>query len=179
MELPKAYSPNNIEEKWYDYWQDNNVFSPNDDTDTYTIMIPPPNVTGNLHLGHALNTTIQDILVKYNLLSKIDTLWTPGTDHAGIATQLLVERFLNSKKIDTTTLSREQLLSHIWEWKNKNGNTILEQLKRLGLSCSWNDIKFTLDEDLSASVNEAFVRLFDKGLSYREKTLVKLRIVSL
>ncbi len=167
----KPYSHKDIEPKWLDLITEYKKTN-SDSKNYFSVAIPPPNVTGNLHLGHALNTTIQDILVKYNLLSKIDTLWTPGTDHAGIATQLLVERFLNSKKIDTKTLSREQLLSHIWEWKNKNGNTILEQLKRLGLSCSWNDIKFTLDEDLSASVNEAFVRLFDKGLIYREKTLV-------
>tara|TARA_B100000959_G_scaffold285489_1_gene360415 strand:+ start:3040 stop:5682 length:2643 start_codon:yes stop_codon:yes gene_type:complete len=167
----KPYSHKDIEPKWVDLITESREVN-SDSKNYFSVAIPPPNVTGNLHLGHALNTTIQDILVKYNVLNEIDTLWTTGTDHAGIATQLLVERSLNSKKIDTKSLSREEFLSHIWEWKNENGNKILEQLKRLGLSCSWNDIKFTLDENLSASVNEAFIRLFDKGLIYREKTLV-------
>ena len=167
----KPYSHKDIEPKWVDLITESREVN-SDSKNYFSVAIPPPNVTGNLHLGHALNTTIQDILVKYNVLNEIDTLWTTGTDHAGIATQLLVERSLNSKKIDTKSLSREELLSHMWEWKNENGNEILGQLKRLGLSCSWNDIKFTLDENLSASVNEAFVRLFDKGLIYREKTLV-------
>ncbi|HIC77322.1 MAG TPA: valine--tRNA ligase, partial [Candidatus Dadabacteria bacterium] len=167
----KAYSPKEIEQKWLDL-----IIKSKKITSTsknyFSISIPPPNVTGNLHLGHALNTTIQDILVKYNMLKKIDTLWTIGTDHAGIATQLLVERSLDLKKINTKFLSREDFLNYIWEWKNENGDKILDQLRRLGLSCSWDHIKFTLDENLSNSVNEAFIRLFDKGLIYREKTLV-------
>ena len=165
----QPYSHKEIESKWLESITQNTTLS---SEATYSVAIPPPNVTGNLHLGHALNTTIQDILVKFNSLNGLDVRWTPGTDHAGIATQLLVERSLNKKKIKTKDMTRDELLNHIWEWKKENGNSILEQLRKLGLSCSWNNIKFTLDDDLSNSVNEAFIRLFDKGLIYREKTLV-------
>ncbi|MEE2974925.1 MAG: valine--tRNA ligase [Thermodesulfobacteriota bacterium] len=165
----QPYSHKEIEPKWLESITQNTTLS---SEATYSVAIPPPNVTGNLHLGHALNTTIQDILVKFNSLNGLDVRWTPGTDHAGIATQLLVERSLNKKKIKTKDMTRDELLNHIWEWKKENGNSILEQLRKLGLSCSWNNIKFTLDDDLSNSVNEAFIRLFDKGLIYREKTLV-------
>ena len=140
------YNPKRIEEEWLDtIISENNT----DGTDFYSIAIPPPNVTGNLHLGHALNSTIQDVLIKYNSLIGLNVRWTPGTDHAGIATQLLVEKALNNEGVDSSKLSNDQLIDKIWDWKQKNGNKILEQLKKLGLSCNWSKVKFTLDDDMT------------------------------
>ena len=163
------YNPERIEEKWLDtIISENNI----DGTDFYSIAIPPPNVTGNLHLGHALNSTIQDVLIKYNSLIGLNVRWTPGTDHAGIATQLLVEKALNNEGVDSSKLSNDQLIEKIWDWKQKNGNKILEQLKKLGLSCNWSKVKFTLDDDMTYAVNTAFITLYNKGLIYKEKTLI-------
>tara|TARA_B100000579_G_C22848508_1_gene865892 strand:+ start:3192 stop:5834 length:2643 start_codon:yes stop_codon:yes gene_type:complete len=169
--LSKKYSPKEIEHKWLDDVTSETTFQDND-SNPFSIAIPPPNVTGNLHLGHALNTTIQDILIKFNNLNGNDTLWSLGTDHAGIATQLLVEKSLSKKGINPKEIQRDELLNHIWNWKEENGQDILNQLKVLGLSCNWSNPKFTLDDDLSNSVQEAFVCLFDKGLIYQEKTLI-------
>ena len=167
--LSLSYTPKNVEAKWI---KDSNQNQKNDSSEIFSIAIPPPNVTGNLHLGHALNTTIQDILIKFNSLKGSKTLWSLGTDHAGIATQLLVEKSLISKGVDPKEIKRDELLSHIWKWKEENGGNIINQLKTLGLSCDWDNPKFTLDEDLVDSVNEAFIRLFEKGLIYQEETLV-------
>lgn len=167
--LSLSYTPKNVEAKWI---KDSNQNQKNDSNEIFSIAIPPPNVTGNLHLGHALNTTIQDILIKFNSLKGSKTLWRLGTDHAGIATQLLVEKSLISKGVDPKEIKRDELLSHIWKWKEENGGNIINQLKTLGLSCDWDNPKFTLDEDLVDSVNEAFIRLFEKGLIYQEETLV-------
>ena len=167
--LSLSYTPKNVEAKWT---KDSNQNQKNDSSEIFSIAIPPPNVTGNLHLGHALNTTIQDILIKFNTLKGSKTLWSLGTDHAGIATQLLVEKSLILKGVDPKEIKRDELLSHIWKWKEENGGNIINQLKTLGLSCDWDNPKFTLDEDLVDSVNEAFIRLFEKGLIYQEETLV-------
>ena len=168
--LSQKYIPKIIEDKWANQVIANDSFA--NDEACYSIAIPPPNVTGNLHLGHALNTTIQDILMKFYSLNGAETSWSLGTDHAGIATQLLVEKSLIKKGVNPKEISREDLLQHIWKWKAENGEDILNQLKILGLSCNWEDSKFTLDEDMSNSVEEAFIRLYDKGLIYQEKTLI-------
>ena len=167
--LVNTYNPKRIEEKWLE-----NIISENhiEGIDYYSIAIPPPNVTGNLHLGHALNSTIQDILIKYNSLIGLNVRWTPGTDHAGIATQLLVEKALAKEGVDSSKLSNEELINKIWDWKRNNGNEILEQLKKLGLSCNWSKVKFTLDDDMTYAVNTAFIKLYNKGLIYKEKTLI-------
>ena len=167
--LVNTYNPKRIEEKWLE-----NIISENhiEGIDYYSIAIPPPNVTGNLHLGHALNSTIQDILIKYNSLIGLNVRWTPGTDHAGIATQLLVEKALAKEGVDSSKLSNEELINKIWDWKHNNGNEILEQLKKLGLSCNWSKVKFTLDDDMTYAVNTAFITLYNKGLIYKEKTLI-------
>ncbi|MBT3475912.1 valine--tRNA ligase [bacterium] len=168
--LSQKYSPKTIEDKWAEQVVVND--SENNQRFTYSMAIPPPNVTGNLHLGHALNTTIQDILMKFYSLNGAETTWSLGTDHAGIATQLLVEKNLSKKGINPKEISREELLQHIWKWKDENGEDILNQLKTLGLSCNWENPKFTLDEDMTNAVEEAFIRLYDKGLIYQEQTLI-------
>ena len=170
--LSQKYSPKTIEDKWAEQVVVND--SENNQRFTYSMAIPPPNVTGNLHLGHALNTTIQDILMKFYSLNGAETTWSLGTDHAGIATQLLVEKNLSKKGINPKEISREELLQHIWKWKDENGEDILNQLKTLGLSCNWENPKFTLDEDMTNAVEEAFIRLYDKGLIYQEQTLAIL-----
>ena len=166
----ERYSAKKLEDKWTNHIIESNSNTSSDKA--YSISIPPPNVTGNLHLGHALNTTIQDIFIKFYSLKGFDTSWALGTDHAGIATQLLVEKSLVKKGIDSKALKRDELLSHIWKWKDENGEDILNQLKVLGLNCNWDNPKFTLDDDMSKAVNEAFIRLYDKGLIYQEKTLI-------
>jgi valyl-tRNA synthetase len=168
--LSQKYSPKTIEDKWLDLVTKKIPLEANGET--FSVAIPPPNVTGNLHLGHALNTTIQDIFVKFYSLKGKEISWSLGTDHAGIATQLLVERNLSEKGINSKEISREKLLDYIWKWKDQNGEDILKQLKLLGLNCNWDSPKFTLDDDMSDAVSEAFVRLFDKGLIYQEKTLI-------
>ena len=134
MPLSKTYDPKSLEAKHYTEWEKNNFFSPdkNNSIETYTIVIPPPNVTGSLHMGHALNNTIQDILIRYKRMRGFKTLWQPGTDHAGIATQMVVERMINEEGISKESLGREKFINKIWEWKDKSGNTIINQLKRLG-----------------------------------------------
>ena len=150
----KYYSPNSIEEKIYKDWEDQGAFIAPEraSLNNYSIVIPPPNVTGNLHMGHALNNTLQDILVRFYRLNGKDVLWQPGTDHAGIATEMVVERELKKKKIFKKDLSREEFINHVWEWKEQSGNQIINQLKRLGCSCDWSRERFTLDEGLSLSL---------------------------
>ena len=152
MELPKTYNPSNVEEKWYEQWQKNDTFSPSESDDTYTIMIPPPNVTGILHLGHVLNNTIQDILIRKAKMEGKNTLWVPGTDHASIATETKVTKMLKDKGVDKKEIGREKFLDHSWEWTEKYGGIIIKQLKRLGCSCDWNRERFTMDDEYYLSL---------------------------
>lgn len=168
-ELPKAYDFRGLEEKWYRYWEEQGYFRPKLDPrkPKFCVVIPPPNVTGSLHIGHALNNTIQDILVRYRRMDGYDVLWLPGTDHAGIATQNVVEKELAREGKTRHDLGREAFLQRVWQWKERFGNRIIEQLKRLGASCDWSRLRFTMDEGLSRAVREVFVRLWEEGLIYR------------
>lgn len=173
MKIPTKYSPITIENKWYNYWMENEYFySTPDDRVSYTIVIPPPNVTGVLHMGHMLNNTIQDVLVRRARLLGKNACWVPGTDHASIATEAKVVAKLKAEGINKADLSREEFLKHCWEWTDKHGGIILEQLKKLGASCDWKRTKFTMDADLSEAVQEVFVDLFNKGLIYRGYRMV-------
>lgn len=169
IEIPKAYDPKSVEQKWYEYWERSGFFRPQggENTRAYSIVIPPPNVTGTLHMGHALNNTLQDILIRYHRMKGFKTLWQPGTDHAGIATQNVVERELASKGQTRHQIGRERFIELVWEWKEKYGNIIINQLKRLGCSCDWSRTRFTMDEGLTEAVKEVFVRLYEEGLIYR------------
>jgi len=169
----KYYSPNSVEAKIYKDWEDEGAFVAPEkaSTNNYSIVIPPPNVTGNLHMGHALNNTLQDILVRFNRLKGKDVLWQPGTDHAGIATEMVVERELKKKKIYKKDLTREEFIDNVWEWKEQSGNQIINQLKRLGCSCDWTRERFTLDDGLSKAVKYVFVQLYNDGLIYKDKRL--------
>jgi valyl-tRNA synthetase len=167
--MPKGFEPKEVETKWYAYWEDRRLFraqakSPGN---PYCIVIPPPNVTGSLHMGHALNNTLQDILCRYKRMTGYNVLWQPGTDHAGIATQNVVERDLASRGMDRHQVGREKFIGLVWEWKEKYGGVILNQLKRLGCSCDWSRERFTMDDGLSRAVREVFVRLYEEGLIYR------------
>lgn len=168
MELDAKYNPTSVESKWYQYWMQHNLFhSEPDDRKPYTVVIPPPNVTGVLHMGHMLNNTIQDILVRRARMKGLNACWVPGTDHASIATEAKVVKRLAEQGIKKTDLSREEFLSHAWDWTKEYGGIILEQLKRLGASCDWERTAFTMDEVRSQSVIDVFVDLFNKGLIYR------------
>ena len=168
MEISSKYNPIEVENKWYKYWMDNNFFhSEPDEREPYTIVIPPPNVTGILHMGHMLNNTIQDILVRRARMQGKNACWVPGTDHASIATEAKVVEKLASEGINKLDLTREEFLSHAWEWTHKHGGMILEQLKKLGASCDWDRTVFTMDEVRSESVLKVFVDLYEKGLIYR------------
>ncbi len=173
MNLATKYNPLEVENKWYDYWMKNNYFhsTPND-KEPYTIVIPPPNVTGVLHMGHMLNNTIQDVLIRRARLKGFNACWVPGTDHASIATEAKVVAKLKEEGIDKSDLTREEFLKHAWEWTDKHGGIILEQLKKLGASCDWERTKFTMDADLSEAVNTIFVDLYKKGLIYRGYRMV-------
>jgi valyl-tRNA synthetase len=168
----KDYRPGEIESRHYARWEAAGYFAPTGDGAPYCIVIPPPNVTGTLHMGHALQDTIMDALTRYHRMQGRRTLWQPGTDHAGIATQMVVERLLNREGTDRHTLGRQQFLERVWQWKERSGNTISQQLRRLGASVDWQRDRFTMDEGLSRAVTEVFVRLFDEGLIYRGKRLV-------
>ncbi|WP_372651549.1 valine--tRNA ligase [Draconibacterium sp.] len=173
MEIPSKYNPAEVEDKWYKYWMDNNFFhSTPDEREPYTIVIPPPNVTGVLHMGHMLNNTIQDILVRRARMTGKNACWVPGTDHASIATEAKVVNKLNAEGIDKYDLSRDEFLKHAWEWTDKHGGIILEQLKKLGASCDWDRTAFTMDEARSESVIKVFVDLFNKGMIYRGVRMV-------
>ncbi len=169
----KAYKPKDVEEKWLAKWKKNNRYSsqPNNKS-PYTIVIPPPNVTGILHMGHMLNNTIQDILIRKARLDGFNACWVPGTDHASIATEAKVVKMLKEKNINKHEISRSEFIDHAWEWTNKHGGIIIDQLKRIGCSCDWTRTKFTLDDDLSESVIEMFIKLFKDGLIYRDKRIV-------
>ncbi|WP_230292798.1 valine--tRNA ligase [Croceicoccus sp. Ery5] len=172
-QLPKTFDPAEIEARWYAHWEENGLFRPErPDAEGFTIVNPPPNVTGSLHIGHALDNTLQDIVIRYERLRGKDALWVVGTDHAGIATQMVVERNLNSQGIKRTDMSREQFLDHVWEWKGQSGGTITRQLRRLGCSMDWSREQFTMDEHFSRAVLKVFVDLYNQGLIYRDKRLV-------
>lgn len=173
MEIPKQYSPANIEDKWYQTWMEKGFFrSVPDDREPFTVVIPPPNVTGVLHMGHMLNNTIQDVLIRRARLQGKNACWVPGTDHASIATEAKVVNKLREQGIEKNSLSRDEFLNHAWEWKEKHGGIILEQLKKLGASCDWDRTKFTMDPDMSQSVIKVFIDLYRKGLVYRGVRMV-------
>lgn len=168
MALSTKYQPRKIEHKWYELWLKNNYFhSEPDNRIAYSIVIPPPNVTGVLHMGHMLNNTIQDVLARYQRMLGKNVCWVPGTDHASIATEAKVVNYLKEQDIDKNSLSRDEFLKYAWQWKEKHGGIILEQLKKLGASCDWERTKFTMDDSLSESVRNVFIDLFNKGLIYR------------
>ena len=172
--LDKTYRPAEVEDKHYRRWEESGAFAcgTRPDAETYTIVIPPPNVTGSLHMGHALNNTLQDILIRYQRMRGLDVLWQPGTDHAGIATQMVVERQMEAEKLTRHDLGREKFIERVWKWKAESGGTITGQLRRLGASCDWNRERFTMDDGLSAAVTKVFVELRKQGLIYRDKRLV-------
>ncbi len=173
-ELPKNYEPKSVEEKWYAKWLEEKSFAaePSDTKESSTIVIPPPNVTGILHMGHALNNTIQDVLIRWWRMQGKNALWVPGTDHAGIATQNVVERKLAKEGKSRHDLERESFLEEVWEWKEEYGSTIINQLKKLGSSCDWDRERFTMDEGLSKAVREVFCRLYEKELIYRGNRII-------
>ena len=166
------YIHSDVENRIYSYWEKNDLFKPKENSKKFSIVIPPPNVTGSLHMGHALNNSIQDLLVRYHRMNNYETLWQPGTDHAGIATQALVEKKLASEKVDKNEIGREKFIEKVWEWKDQYGDIIINQLKKLGCSCDWSRNAFTMDENLSKSVIKVFVDLYNKGLIYKDKKLV-------
>jgi valyl-tRNA synthetase len=170
--MDKTYQPHAIESNWYQTWEKNNYFAPQGSGEPYTIMIPPPNVTGTLHMGHGFNNAIMDALIRFRRMQGRKTLWQPGTDHAGIATQMVVERQLAAQGIGRHDLGREKFLEKVWEWKEQSGGTITRQIRRLGSSVDWSRERFTMDDGLSEAVKEAFVRLHNDGLIYRGKRLV-------
>ncbi|MBX7496731.1 valine--tRNA ligase [Qipengyuania sp. 6B39] len=172
-ELDKTFDPAEIEARWYAHWEDNGLFRPaRPDAEPYTIVNPPPNVTGSLHIGHALDNTLQDVMIRYERLRGKDALWVVGTDHAGIATQMVVERQLEAQQDKRTNYSREDFVAKVWEWKEESGGTITRQLRRLGCSMDWSREQFTMDPHFTDAVLKVFVDLYNKGLIYRDKRLV-------
>ena len=167
MEADKTYNPGRVEDKWYQYWMDRGLFrSVPDEREPYTIVIPPPNVTGVLHMGHMLNNTIQDVLIRKARMEGKNACWVPGTDHASIATEAKVVRMLAEKGIRKSDLTRGQFLEYAWEWTHKYGGIILEQLKKLGASCDWDRTRFTMEPSLYDAVIDVFIDLYRKGLIY-------------
>jgi valyl-tRNA synthetase len=175
QELNKSFEPRNIEDKWYTFWENKGYYQSKIDQvkkDNFCILLPPPNVTGTLHMGHGFNQTLMDTLTRFHRMKGFNTLWQPGTDHAGIATQIVVERQLDKQKISRHELGREKFIEKVWEWKELSGGTITKQMRRLGTSPDWSREKFTMDSDLSESVSSVFVKLYEEGLIYRGKRLV-------
>ncbi|HKU71957.1 MAG TPA: valine--tRNA ligase, partial [Burkholderiales bacterium] len=175
MELAKSFEPAAIEGRWYGIWEKSGYFQAGLDESNpnrFCILLPPPNVTGTLHMGHAFQHTLMDALTRYHRMRGFNTLWQPGTDHAGIATQIVVERQLEQEKLTRHSLGREAFVERVWKWKEESGSTITRQMRRLGASCDWGRERFTMDEGLSRVVTEVFVRLYDNGLIYRGKRLV-------
>ncbi len=172
--MDKVYNPKSVEDKWYKFWEENNLFRAKvrKDKKPFSIVIPPPNVTGSLHIGHALVNTLQDVIVRFKRMQGYETLWLPGTDHAGIATQNVVEREIAKEGLTRHDLGREEFIKRVWEWKEKYGNNIINQLKKLGASCDWSRERFTLDEKLSRAVREVFVTLYNEGLIYKDDYII-------
>lgn len=173
-EIPTRYNPKETEDKWYKFWEENHQFyaKPNAAKKPFCIVIPPPNVTGILHMGHALNNTIQDILIRYHRMKGEESLWMPGTDHAGIATQNVVEKAIAKEGLKRQDLGREKFIERVWLWKEQYGSTIIKQLKKLGASCDWARTRFTMDDEYSKAVVEVFIRLYEKGLIYRGSYII-------
>ena len=174
-DLSKPFDPKTIESKWYDFWESKGYYAAGLDQskqEYFCILLPPPNVTGTLHMGHGFNQTLMDALTRYHRMRGDNTLWQPGTDHAGIATQIVVERQLDAQGIKRHDLGREKFLEKVWEWKEYSGGTITQQMRRLGTSPDWSRERFTMDEGLNKTVTETFVRLYNEGLIYRGKRLV-------
>ena len=173
-QLEKTYDPQQVEERWYHYWIDQGYGHASVDGSgtPYSIVIPPPNVTGSLHIGHALNNALQDILIRWRRMQGRNTLWMPGMDHAGIATQNVVEKHLQGEGLSREELGREAFIAEVWAWKAQYGGIIIQQLQRLGASCDWDRLRFTLDDGLSKAVGEVFVRLYEEGLIYRGERLI-------
>ncbi|MBS1790909.1 MAG: valine--tRNA ligase [Acidobacteria bacterium] len=176
MEIPKTYEPKDVEDRWYPFWEQGGYFSPEHNTDPkakmFSMVIPPPNVTGYLHMGHALNHTLHDVQARWRRMSGNRVLWLPGTDHAGIATQMIVERQLTAEGIKRQDLGREKFLERVWQWKEHSGGTIQKQMRVLGESVDWSRERFTMDDGLSNAVKEVFVRLYDEGLIYRGERMI-------
>ncbi|MGB9613422.1 MAG: class I tRNA ligase family protein, partial [Candidatus Margulisiibacteriota bacterium] len=174
QEFPKVYHSAEVEQKWYKFWEENHLFTPDPKSESlpFTIVIPPPNITGSLHMGHALNNAIQDLLIRYKRMCGFKTLWVPGTDHAGIATQNVVEQQLKKQGKRKEDLGREAFVKKVWEWKEEYGGKITQQLRRLGASCDWSRERFTMDEGLSRAVRRHFVQLYQEGLIYRGKRII-------
>ena len=174
QDFPSQYNPKNVDKNWYGFWEDKDYFNsmPDRIREPFVIVIPPPNITGVLHMGHALNNTLQDIIIRRKRMQGFNTLWLPGTDHGGIATQNIVEKELAKKGLKRDEMTREEFLHKMWEWRREFGNTIIEQLKRLGCSCDWGRLRFTMDEELTDAVLHAFVVLYKKGLIYRGEYMV-------
>jgi len=181
-EMPKQYSPTESETRWYEFWETSGYFAasedPEDHRPTYTLAIPPPNVTGSLHMGHACRTTFEDVLCRHKRMQGYNTLWVPGIDHAGIATQVVVERQLKKEGLTRYDLGREKFIERVWQWKEESGGRILQQLRKMGASCDWPRTKFTMDPDMVRAVREAFVRLHEEGLIYRDTRLVNWDVES-
>ena len=173
-EIPSRYNPKETEDNWYKFWEENNLFAakPNPAKKPFSIVIPPPNVTGILHMGHALNNTIQDILIRYHRMKGEESLWMPGTDHAGIATQNVVEKAIAKEGLKRQDLGREKFVERVWQWKEQYGSTIIKQLKKLGASCDWQRSRFTMDEEYSEAVKSVFVMLWNKGLIYQDDKVI-------
>src|SRR6202012_3711044 len=173
MSISTKYQPKDAEDKWYSYWMEHKFFrSVPDEREPYTIVIPPPNVTGVLHMGHMLNNTIQDVLVRRARMKGKNTCWVPGTDHASIATEAKVVALLREQGISKHDLTRDEFLKHAWAWKEKYGGIILDQIKHLGCSCDWDRLRFTMDDDMSDAVIHVFVDLYKKGNIYRGVRMV-------
>src|SRR5918995_393022 len=172
-ELAKTFEPGAIEQRWYEHWESRGLFRPErGEAQPWTIVMPPPNVTGSLHIGHALDITLQDILVRHARMQGKDALWVVGTDHAGIATQMVVEREMALRQQKRTDLTREQFVEKVWAWKEESGGAITRQLRRLGASCDWANERFTMDPGFSKAVIKVFVELWKRKLLYRDKRLV-------
>ena len=180
-EFTKVYDSSLVEEKWYPIWEDAGAFSPKDDdgSESFTLMIPPPNVTGILHIGHILNNTVQDVLVRRARMQGKRTLWLPGTDHASIATEAKVSKMLKDQGVDKREIGRDEFLKHAWQWKDKYGGTILKQLKKMGASCDWSRTIFTMDDDYSHAILAVFVQLYNEGFIYRGERIINWDPVSL
>jgi valyl-tRNA synthetase len=174
LPLDKTYNPTAVEKKWAAHWAEHRLFQPRQTgkPESFCMVIPPPNVTGSLHIGHALNNTLQDILTRWKRMQGLQTLWIPGTDHAGIATQNVVERQLKEEGLSREDLGREAFIERVWAWRHQSGDTIIGQLKQLGASCDWDRLRFTMDKGLSLAVRKVFVQLYDEGLIYRGERLI-------